>query len=114
MCLYRNSGNCSKPEEGYRGYFDPPIHGTMWFQDDHKVNLYHSPAPDETHPQGEIYTMATDPNEMVNLWDSKVTRDLRERTVLRAMDWLTRETVAGRARGEDASGDRFTRSLTDC
>ena len=27
----------------------------------------------------------------------------------KAMDWLTRETVAGRARGEDASGGRFTR-----
>ncbi len=79
----------------------------MWFEDDYKVNVYHSPPPDDEHPQGEIYNLAKDSNEMDNLWDSDATRNLRDQTILKAMDWLTRETVAGRARGEDASGDRF-------
>lgn len=108
VCLYRNSGVCNKREAGYRGYFDPPIHGTMWFEDDYKVNVYHSPPPDNAHPQGEIYNIAEDPDEMVNLWDSADMRELRSRTVLKAMDWLTRETNAGRARGIDAPRDRFT------
>ena len=107
VCLYRNSGVCSKPELGYRGYFAPPIHGTMWFEDDHKVNVYHSPAPDETHPQGEVYDLVRDPNELVNLWDAGEARDLKGRVILKALDWLTREEVAGRARGESASGDRL-------
>ena len=108
VCLYRNSGVCTKREEGYRGYFDPPIHGTMWFEDDYKVNVYHSPPPDDAHPRGEIYNLAEDPDEMDNLWESNKTRDLQSKTILKAMDWLTRETVAGRARGDDASGDRFS------
>ena len=107
VCLYRNSGNCSKPEERYRGYFDPPIYGTMWFENDHKVNVYHSPAADETHPQGEVYDLAADPNETVNQWDSDANRELRDRTILKAMDWLTLEEVRGRARGEDSSGEEF-------
>ena len=108
VCLYRNSGSCSKPEEGYRGYFDPAIYGTMWFEGDYKVNLYHSPAPDAEYPQGEIYNLAEDPQEMLNLWDEEAMRELRGRVVLQAMDWLTREEVAGRARGENASGEGFT------
>jgi arylsulfatase len=107
VCLYRNSGNCSKPEEGYRGYFDPQIHGTMWFEGNKKVNVYHSPSPDEMHPQGEVYDLVEDPNEISNLWTSDAVRDLRDRTILKAMDWLTWEEVRGRARGEDSSGDGF-------
>ena len=58
VCLYRNSGKCTKPEEGYNGYFDPPIHATMWFQDDYKVNIYHSPPADSLHPRGEVYDLS--------------------------------------------------------
>ena len=107
VCLYRNSGNCNKREEGYRGYFDPPIYGTMWFEDDHKVNVYHSPEPDAAHPQGEVYDLAADPNEMMNLWNAPEQQDVRAKSLLRAMDWLSLEEVRGRARGEDASGEGF-------
>ncbi|MBS14780.1 MAG: hypothetical protein CME19_24745 [Gemmatimonadetes bacterium] len=109
VCLYRNSGNCNKPEIGYRGYFDPPIHGMMWYADGHKVNVYHSPEPDEDHPQGEIYDLSEDPNEMENLWEADAVQVLRLRTIGEAMDWLALEGFRGRARGEDASGDRFKR-----
>ena len=109
VCLYRNSGKCSKPEEGYSGYYDPPIYGTMWFEDNYKVNAYHSPAPDDRRPQGEVYDLAEDPQEMANLWDTDGMRDRQSRTILKAMDWLAREVASVRARGEDASGDRFTR-----
>jgi arylsulfatase len=107
VCVYRNSGNCNKPEDGYRGYFDPPIYGTMWFEDGHKVNVYHSPEPDVDHPQGEVYDLVSDPNERDNLWSHESKRDIREQSLLKAMDWLTLEEVRGRARGEDASGDNF-------
>lgn len=107
VCLYRNSGNCSKPETGYRGYFDPPIYGTMWFEDDHKVSLYHSPEADADHPPGEVYDLSADPNEMENLWSAAEKRDIRERSLRKAFDWLAVEEVRGRGRGEDASREGF-------
>jgi arylsulfatase len=108
VCLYRNSGNCNKQEEGYRGYFDPPIHGMMWYSEGRKVNLYHSPEPDPAHPSGEVYDIETDPYEMNNLWDADETREVRDRAVHQALNWIAHEGVRGRARGEDASGERFT------
>ena len=90
-------------------YYDPPIYGTMWYQDHCKVNVYHSPAPDATHPQGEVYDLAADPHELDNLWDRDAMRRLQDRTILQVLDWLACEEVRGRARGEDASGPRFTR-----
>ena len=61
----------------------------MWFEDGHKINVYHSPAPDDNHPQGEIYKLVEDPNEMANLWGLDRVQGLK-------------------ARAENASGDRFT------
>lgn len=108
VCLYRNSGASHNRETGYRGYFDPPIYGSMWFSDGVKVNVYHSPEPDDDHPQGEVYDLVNDPDEMTNLWADPAARARRDETVLEMLDWFGNENARGRARGEDASGDRFT------
>jgi len=107
-CLYPNSGMCTRREEGYSGYYNPPIYGTILYADHCKVNVYHSPARDDNHPQGEVYDLAADPHELDNRWDAA--EQLRDRTVLRMLDWLAREDVQGRVRGEDTSGPRFTRT----
>ena len=107
VCLYRNSGNCTKRDEGYRGYFDPPIHGTMWFEEGHKVSVYHSPDPDPDHPEGEVYDLHSDPNETVNLWDLADKRLLRDEAMRKMLNWLAVEEVRGRGRGEDASDGSF-------
>ncbi len=101
-CLYRNSGSCSKPESGYRGYFDPPIYGTMWFEPPYKMNLFNSSGPDEDHPHGELYDLESDPQEMESLWEDPEASRVRARMVLRSMDWLTEEDINGRIRGEGA------------
>jgi arylsulfatase len=108
VCLYRNSGNCAKPETGYAGGWDPPIHGTMWFENGFKVNVYHSPEPDPQHPRGEIYHLSRDPHECHNLWDDPDVQDRKHAAILKTLDWLALEEVRGRARGADASGDRYS------
>ena len=80
----------------------------MWFQDGHKLNVYHAPEADARHPGGELYDLRGDPNEMRNLWDAPQRRQLKAATVLRMLDWLALEEVRGRARGADASGDRYS------
>lgn len=66
--LYRNSGVCRKVAEEYKGYFQPAIHGALWHEAPYKASIYHSPSPDNAHPQGEIYHLDKDPDKMENLW----------------------------------------------
>ena len=73
----------------------------------YKASIYHSPLPDNARPQGEIYHLDKDPDEMENLWDAAEARDIRDRYLLRAIDWLTWEEIHGRSRGEDASPPGF-------
>ena len=108
VCLYRNSGVCHKPETGYHGYWDPPIHATMWFEHGRKVSIYHSPEADAEHPQGELYDLVEDPGELQNLWDAPEWHSRRADSVLRAMDWMALEQSTARTRGAEASGDRFS------
>lgn len=110
VCLYRNSGNCSKPETGYQGPWDPPIHGTMWLRDGLKTTLYHSPAadPNVSHPRGEMYDLADDPHEIQSRWADPTYEGRRDAMTMDVMDWLAHEEVRARSRGEDASGDRST------
>ena len=110
VCLYRNSGNCAKPEIGYRGPWDPAIHGTMWFRDDLKTSVYHSPVPEpgSAHPRGELYDVGDDPDEVRSRWDHPAYMARRDAMLLDAMDWLAHEELRARSRGEDASGDRYT------
>lgn len=59
MCQYRNSGHP----------YDPPVHMTMLRTGDHKLIVQHG-APASDRPRtGELYNLATDPDELTNLWD---------------------------------------------
>jgi arylsulfatase len=59
LCEYRNSGHP----------YDPPVHATMLRRDDHKLVVYHGP-PSTTRPRtGELYDLASDPQELRNRWD---------------------------------------------
>ena len=61
LTMYRNSGY------GNRGYWDPPIYGTMFHDGRYKLNLYHDPDA-RREPEGELYDMQVDPDETTNLW----------------------------------------------
>ncbi len=100
-CLYRNSGNSRKPD-GYRGYFDPAIHASMWVEMPYKMSVSHTPEPRDEHARGELYDLIADPEECENLWHDPAHTETRARLLCRLTDWLTREDVRGRARGEQA------------
>jgi arylsulfatase A-like enzyme len=61
ICLYRGSGICDTQR-----YFDPPINAGMYRLGAYKLNLYFS---DETPPAGQLFDVASDPNELHDLWD---------------------------------------------
>lgn len=100
-CLYRNSGNSSRPD-GYRGYFDPAIHASMWVELPYKLTVFHTPDPEDNHPRGELYDLSNDPEERHNLWDNAAHTETRAELLTRLSDWLTRESVRGRRRVDEA------------
>ena len=61
LTMYRNSGY------GNRGYWDPPIYGTMYHDGRYKLSLFHDPAA-RAAPEGELYDLDADPGETANLW----------------------------------------------
>ena len=61
LTMYRNSGY------GNRGYWDPPIYGTMFHDGRYKLSLFHDPAA-RAAPEGELYDLDADPGETANLW----------------------------------------------
>ena len=63
LTLYRNSGY------GNRGYWDPPIYGTMFHDGRYKLSLFHDPDA-RRDPEGELYDMEADPGETTNLWSA--------------------------------------------
>ena len=63
LTMYRNSGY------GNRGYWDPPIYGTMFHDGRYKLSLFHDPDA-RRDPEGELYDMQADPDETTNLWSA--------------------------------------------
>ena len=63
LTLYRNSGY------GNRGYWDPPIYGTLFHDGRYKLSLFHDPDA-RREPAGELYDMEADPAETTNLWSA--------------------------------------------
>ena len=100
-CLYRNSGNSSRPD-GYRGYFDPAIQASMWVELPYKLTVFHTPDPEGEHARGELFDLSSDPEECHSLWDSAEHAGTRARLLTRLADWLTREGVRGRLPIEQA------------
>ncbi|MBD2847177.1 sulfatase-like hydrolase/transferase [Paenibacillus sp. IB182496] len=96
VCLYRNSGY------GPGGtYYDPPIHASMYRDPRYKLNVYHHTAA-SGEPQGELYDMAADPQETVNLWRDPAHEQTRRRLEQRLLDWLVEQdwTYNGSRGGE--------------
>ncbi|GAB3912651.1 sulfatase [Microlunatus endophyticus] len=59
LCEYRDSGHP----------YDPPVHTTMLRSGDTKIVVYHGPPTSDRGRTGELYDLATDPGELINLWD---------------------------------------------
>ena len=64
LTMYRNSGY------GNRGYWDPPIYGTMFHDGRYKLALFHDPEA-RREPEGELYDMAADPTETRPWWPAR-------------------------------------------
>ncbi|MBA2666552.1 MAG: sulfatase-like hydrolase/transferase [Trueperaceae bacterium] len=90
VSAYRDSGISSC------GAWDPPLHGTMWREGDHKLNVYH--LPDGT-VEGELYDLMADPDELSDLWDAPERAALKARLLSRLLDWMFRVELAHGSRG---------------
>jgi arylsulfatase len=85
VCMYRNSGLSTGIG---RGYFDPPVCGTMIRDKRYKLNVYHSTDMEIEEEQGELYDMLEDPAEMNNLWHDRSFQKIKMMLLKRLIDWL--------------------------
>lgn len=69
LCQYRDSCWPS----------DPPVHTTMLRQGRWKLVVHHGAPVTSRARTGELYDLARDPRERINLWDSPGARDERSR-----------------------------------
>jgi arylsulfatase A-like enzyme len=58
LCEYRDSGHP----------YDPPVHTTMLRSGDTKIVVHHGPPATSRDRTGELYDLAADPGELINLW----------------------------------------------
>ncbi len=66
--------------EYYNAWTHHRSYGTMWRTADKKIAIYHG------IDAGELYDLATDPDEYNNLWDSADHRDLKDTLIKQAFD----------------------------
>jgi arylsulfatase len=90
VCAYRDSGIST------RGAWDPPLHGTMWREGGHKLNVFHLP---DGRVEGELYDMATDPDELHDLWDDPAHATTKAHLLGRLLDWTFRAELGRGSRG---------------
>ena len=101
VCMHRNSSI------GHGGYYDPELHVSMWRQDNYKLNIYHSPAPEPNDCPEELFNLDDDVGEMNNLWFSERLRDTRDQLVHRLTTFLVKQDSKGRVTTEQALPPRF-------
>ena len=78
LSQYRDSGHP----------YDPPVHTTMVRQGDIKIIVHHGPPASARDRAGELYDLAADPGELINLWDDPDHAGLRRRMTELVLDVL--------------------------
>ncbi|QDP96130.1 sulfatase-like hydrolase/transferase [Microlunatus elymi] len=76
LCEYRDSGHP----------YDPPVHTTMVRRGDIKIIIHHGQPCTTRRRTGELYDLATDPGELMNLWDRLDHAELRQEMTEFAFD----------------------------
>ena len=67
LCEYRDSGHP----------YEPPVHTTMLRYGRHKLVVHHGDPATSRPRTGELYDLASDPDELRNLWDDPEHRQTR-------------------------------------
>ena len=96
-CMHRNASNGIDQETQIKGYHNPPIHITMWRENQYKLSLYHSPTPGPDDCPGELFDLDRDPDEMNNLWFDEEYLDIRDQLSHKLMSWIVLQDAQGRA-----------------
>ncbi|MBO0812591.1 MAG: sulfatase-like hydrolase/transferase [Microlunatus sp.] len=78
LCECRDSGHP----------YDPPVHTTMVRQDDLKIIVHHGAPASARQRTGELYDLATDPRELINLWEDPGYAPQRQRMTELVLDVL--------------------------
>lgn len=90
VCAYRDSGISAQ------GAWNPPLHGTMWREGDHKLNVFHLQGG---RVEGELYHLASDPDELHDLWSDPAQAELKAQLLARLLDWTFRVELGRGSRG---------------
>lgn len=88
VCHYRDSG----PP------FDPPSHQTMLRHDRWKLVVHHGTPTTSRERTGELYDLAADPDELINLWHEGTHRDTRLELQEKLLDVMVATEDRGRPR----------------
>ncbi|MGD7788807.1 sulfatase family protein [Propionibacteriaceae bacterium Y1700] len=75
---YRNSGHA----------YDSPSLLTMVRRDDTKIIIHHGEPATDRRLEGELYDLASDPDELINLWSDPASATLRAEMTAFALDVL--------------------------
>jgi arylsulfatase A-like enzyme len=57
--------------------YDPPVHTTMVRHGDWKIVVHHGAPASDRARTGELYDLASDPQELTNLWDAPEAKEQR-------------------------------------
>lgn len=76
-CEYYHALHVHSPEEAEK---EEPCHATMYFDGRFKLNVYHGSA------FGELYDLARDPDEFVNLWDDEESQAIKLMLLQKSFD----------------------------